>query len=476
MDLPKNVTQIGEADAACKIYVEDYVVSYLKQLNPLARDKTMAAALYGKRKSEDGKNYLFVYGAGKLDFIQKETKHLSQAQLQEIERIRRMYFAEYEFLGYRILDGEMVEGFHVCEQETCRYVAGYAQFYEKNEAMLSYMLESRQVEATPEAVNNEKYDAARNRQEKRRAKYTHHYEPQEEETGNARARKGGLQVAAVAVLALLCALGLAMNSSVLEEHGISWDKLKSEFREKKLTDLAAVSGQSVVIDEETETTATAALGKAEVGELKMAGKPEGSGSVAELSRQDGEEGQAGEASQQAVQGQAGEASQQAAQGQAGEASQQAAQSQANQQVTQGQTKGAEQPGKGVTEDGAKQEGNDMAKTAMQDDQNMAMGNGTLREAESTGAGAKQKDNETTAAMEADGQKNNETTGTAEANGQKDGKEAKRQPEIYVVCAGDTLTGISIRTYGSEKYIKTICQYNSIKNPDEIKIGQKIILP
>ncbi len=462
MDLPKNVTQIGEADAACKIYVEDYVVSYLKQLNPLARDKTMAAALYGKRKSEDGKNYLFVYGAGKLDFIQKETKHLSQAQLQEIERIRRMYFAEYEFLGYRILDGEMVEGFHVCEQETCRYVAGYAQFYEKNEAMLSYMLESRQVEATPEAVNNEKYDAARNRQEKRRAKYTHHYEPQEEETGNARARKGGLQVAAVAVLALLCALGLAMNSSVLEEHGISWDKLKTEFREKKLSGLTAVSGQSVVIDEETETTATAALGKAEVGEPKMAGKPEGSGSVTELSRQDGEEGQAGEASQQAAQGQTGEASQQAAQGQVGEASQQAAQGQAgeaSQQAAQGQA-GAEQTQKSVTADGTKQEGKNMTKTATQEGQNAA-GNGALGEKKST---------------EADGQKNNETTGTAEANGQKDDKEAKRQPEIYVVCAGDTLTGISIRTYGSEKYIKTICQYNSIKNPDEIKIGQKIILP
>ena len=438
MDLPKNVTQIGEADATCKIYVEDYVVSYLKQLNPLARDKTMAAALYGKRKAEEGKNYLFVYGAGKLDFIQKETKHLSQAQLQEIERIRRMYFAEYEFLGYRILDGEMVEGFHVCEQETCRYVAGYAQFYEKNEAMLSYMLESRQVEATPEAVNNEKYDAARNRQEKRRAKYTHHYETQEEEEGNARARKGGLKAAAVAVLALLCALGVAMNSSVLEEHGISWDKLKSEFREKKLSDLAEVSGQSVVIDEETEPAATAALGKAEAGEPKLAWKPEGSGSVAEISRQDGEEGQAGEASQQAAQSQAGEASQQAAQGQAG----------------------AEQPQKSVTADGTKQEGKDMTKMDTQEGQNAA-GNGALGEKKST---------------EADGQKDNGTTGTAEANGQKDGKEAKRQPEIYVVCAGDTLTGISIRTYGSEKYIKTICQYNSIKNPDEIKIGQKIILP
>ena len=102
----------------------------------------------------------------------------------------------------------------------------------------------------------------------------------------------------------------------------------------------------------------------------------------------------------------------------------------------------------------------MTKTDTQEGQNAA-GNGALGEKKST---------------EADGQKDNGTTGTAEANGQKDGKEAQRQPEIYVVCAGDTLTGISIRTYGSEKYIKTICQYNSIKNPDEIKIGQKIILP
>lgn len=35
------------------------------------------------------------------------------------------------FLGYQILNGEMVEGFRICEQEICRYVAGYAQFYEK---------------------------------------------------------------------------------------------------------------------------------------------------------------------------------------------------------------------------------------------------------------------------------------------------------------------------------------------------------
>jgi|GEM_PF-2007087 len=456
MDLPKNVTQIGEADAACKIYVEDYVVSYLKQLNPLARDKTMAAALYGKRKSEDGKNYLFVYGAGKLDFIQKETKHLSQAQLQEIERIRRMYFADYEFLGYRILDGEMVEGFHVCEQETCRYVAGYAQFYEKNEAMLSYMLESRQVEAAPEAVNNEKYDAARNRQEKRRAKYTHHYESQEEESHDGKARKGGLQAVAVAVLVLLCALGLAMNSSVLEEHGISWDKLKSEFQEKKLSNLTAVSGQNVIIEEESEPAVTAALGKAEAGEPKMAGKPEGSGSVTELAKQEGTEGQTEEAKQEETQGQMEVAKQEGTQSQAEIAKQEGAQDQTEIANASGKSEVTD-----VATDAANQEGKAATEISKEDEKSTTTEAVTSEVAGSSTETAKQED----------GGKM-----VTKADGQKDGQESQRQPEIYVVCAGDTLTGISIRTYGSDKYIKTICQYNSIKNPDEIKIGQKIILP
>ena len=113
MDLPKNITQIGQADSNIKIYVEDYVVSYMKQLNFLAQNKDMAVVLYGVRKEEEGISYLFFYGAAKLDFLQKETRHLSQAQQQEIERLRKRYFAEHAFLGYRILDGEMVEGFHV---------------------------------------------------------------------------------------------------------------------------------------------------------------------------------------------------------------------------------------------------------------------------------------------------------------------------------------------------------------------------
>lgn len=168
MELPKNITQIGEVGRDCKIYVEDYVISYMKQLNRAARDKDMAVALYGRRKEENGIAYYFMYGACKLDFLQREVRHLSQAQRQEIEGYRKRYFQELAFVGYGLLNGDMIEGFHVCEQDLCRYISGYAQFYEKNDLMLAYMLDVRE-EAQPEQVDQEKYEEVKKRQEERKA-------------------------------------------------------------------------------------------------------------------------------------------------------------------------------------------------------------------------------------------------------------------------------------------------------------------
>ena len=443
MDLPKNVTQIGEANCTCKIYVEDYVVSYLKQLNPLARDKTMAAALYGRRKTEENKSFLFVYGAGKLDFIQKETKHLSQAQLQEIERIRRQYFQDYEFLGYRILDGEMVDGFHVREQDVCRYVSGYAQFYEKNEAMLSYMLESRQAEATPEAVNYEKYEAARGRQEKRRAKYVKHGEEKGGEDASVKARKGGMQVAVAALLVLLCALGLAMNSSALEENGFSWDRLKEEFLERKLpegTELASVgtvpegaSGQALeeasgqALDEPWGEEILAVSGKVENDELAVAqGKAAEDKTVTATGEKNADESKVmkGESASDGT----------------------------------GTSSGNESGG----EIGAKQS---------------LPAEGESLKAPETSTVEETTPEETEAGEAQDAGKNAQDAQAAATSGEIMEKEDdKKKQATYVVQAGDTLTGISIRTYGSEKYIGQICKLNSIKNPDEIKVGQKILLP
>ena len=98
MDLPKNITQIGETNPNCKVYAEDYVISYMKQLNGHAMDKALAVALYGIRREEAGITYLFLYGAARLSFLQRETRHLSQAALQEIEKLRKKYFSQYPYL------------------------------------------------------------------------------------------------------------------------------------------------------------------------------------------------------------------------------------------------------------------------------------------------------------------------------------------------------------------------------------------
>ena len=50
------------------------------------------------------------------------------------------------------------------------------------------------------------------------------------------------------------------------------------------------------------------------------------------------------------------------------------------------------------------------------------------------------------------------------------------PVSYTIQKGDTLIGICMSRYGSDERVAEICALNSIINPDDIKIGQKILLP
>lgn len=216
MELPKNITQIGEADKSCKIYVEDYVMSYLKQMNRFAEDKEIAIALYGRCAVEQTVSYYFMYGACKLDFLQREVRHLSQAQNQEIERLRKKYFPECVFAGYLILNGEMIEGIHIHEQGICRYIKGYACFYEKNDNMLAYMLDNRREEPEPEVVEQAKYEQVKQRQEERKQEALAQVEPSEEQgmeeskhnehrsLGDLEKRMRGMRFAAAGMFVLLC--------------------------------------------------------------------------------------------------------------------------------------------------------------------------------------------------------------------------------------------------------------------------------
>ena len=54
--------------------------------------------------------------------------------------------------------------------------------------------------------------------------------------------------------------------------------------------------------------------------------------------------------------------------------------------------------------------------------------------------------------------------------------AVAQPTAYTIKKGDTLIGISLRNYGSNTKVSEICALNGIADPDDIKIGQEILLP
>lgn len=394
MELPKNITQIGEADKHCRVYVEDYVVSYIKQMNGMAQNKDIAIALYGRRTTENGVAYLFAYGSAKLNFLQKTVRHLSQAQEQEIEKLRKKYFPEMTFLGYQILNGEMVEGFRICEQEICRYVAGYAQFYEKNDSMLAYMLENRGEEAEPEKLDQEKYEVVKKRQEERRqrqesghaSRAVGHTENTSVEYRRAAATRRKepdniipmptvglrrMKMAATGVFVLLCVMALALMRQ--ENTGESLEETArqamSSLMEQKLPD---------VVEEQNQVSTLVAEDKLEAA--------------------------------------------------------------------------------------LRQENNAMAENEP------ATAETTVPETVVTETAAE----DTTEVIEEP-----QPEATPELTPEPEASQTQAtvaQPTAYTIKKGDTLIGISLRNYGSNTKVSEICALNGITDPDDIKIGQEILLP
>ena len=456
MELPKNITQIGETNPHCKVYVEDYVISYIKQLNQYAGEKEMAVALYGIRKEEAGITYLFLYGACRLVFLQKECRHLSSAVQQEAEKQRRKFFPDSVFLGYRLLDGEMVEGFHICEQGVCRYVEGYAQFYEKNDAMLAFMLEERQEAAKPESVDQEKYNVVKKRQEERRARaeekgghaiLTGHKAAGKPTSGpgleNGRLR--GMKLTAAAVFGLLCVTGLAAmeNGEKLKEWQTAVRQLVEDMSEQQLPDSVPVSNGSAqvgtIVAEDKLTDAilheNAAADPTLTGQDAAPGSP--SGQNPEAPTQGGDQPSTPGSGQD----------QQPAPGE-------------GQPLTpgsgQGQVSGTESDQQSDTTD----------------DQKSAD--------EMTQSG--QESGETSSDQASGGQSSQASTGQSAA--QESGQTPESKPASgssaelisYTVQRGDTLIGICVKRYGSDTRVSEICSLNNIENPDDIKVGEKIFLP
>lgn len=62
-ELPKNIRQVGNAPGNYKIYVEDYVMTYLRRIASPGNMNCRGAILLGKVYDENGTKVIFVSGA-----------------------------------------------------------------------------------------------------------------------------------------------------------------------------------------------------------------------------------------------------------------------------------------------------------------------------------------------------------------------------------------------------------------------------
>ncbi len=250
-------------------------------------------------------------------------------------------------------------------------------------------------------------------------------------------------MAVAALLVLLCALGLAMNSSALEENGFSWDRLKEEFLERKLPEGTELASAGAV----TEGTSGQALSEA-------------SGQALDETWDEEILAASGRVANEEILVASGEKT--TDESQSAEEALKAPETSTVEETTPEVTGTSEAQGAGKNVQDADKNVQDAGKNVQDADKNAQDADKNAQDADKNAQ---------------DAGENAQDAQAAETAGEISEKEDdKKKQSTYVVQSGDTLTGISIRTYGSEKYIGQICKLNSIKNPDEIKVGQKILLP
>lgn len=175
--LPKNIRQEGSPRGRHKIYLEDYVHTYLRNA---AKNKDRCAAVFlGKSQVEKDIRYTFISGLIECSgaVFQWETISLDESFWDYIYKEEKRYFPELEIVGWflgragqvmelspaveaahrkyfsgrdkilmlmDILEGE--ELFFVYEQGYLQKREGYYIYYEKNLAMQEYMICKREEE------------------------------------------------------------------------------------------------------------------------------------------------------------------------------------------------------------------------------------------------------------------------------------------------------------------------------------------
>lgn len=173
--LPKNIRQIGERERNKRIYLEDYVVTYLKQICESMKEEQRVFILYGKKEIIDFMPTWFVSGILETDtepfyeanLIDEHDWHQINGRsakffpklsvlgwavvgqgdvteyMEQIQMTWKQFFREDQKLFYYAGVTEGTEDLYCFEDGKLKRQHGYYIYYEKNENMQNYMLSAR---------------------------------------------------------------------------------------------------------------------------------------------------------------------------------------------------------------------------------------------------------------------------------------------------------------------------------------------
>ena len=104
--LPKNVRQIGNVCDEPKIYVEDYVDTYLSQIRMKAIDSPQAAALVGDITEKDGQAVVYISGAIQMKEIEIKGTDIviNEDTKKELEEKQKEYFPSQDIVGWCLVE------------------------------------------------------------------------------------------------------------------------------------------------------------------------------------------------------------------------------------------------------------------------------------------------------------------------------------------------------------------------------------
>ena len=533
--LPKNIRQVGSPRGRHRIYLEDYVYTYLR--SEAKNHEKCAAVFLGKSQVVKDIRYTFVSGVVECsaavfqwenicldesfwDYIYKEQKQFfsemeivgwvlgKAGQAMEltpaVEAAHRKYFAGRDkvLMLLDILEGE--ELFFVYEQGYLQKREGYYIFYEKNLAMQSYMIYKREEEMRLAELKYSE-SAEDDKEETRFAEETIREDDVDEETEGVSAdREAGIAKDKARI---------ARDEQVRESaiHTQEWQDAKPMPKEPKTqAEEALESYRRMLLErqgrrEERQNrrflyTASSfflvvlcVIGITTINNYRKMQEVE---SVLNVMRHGGEQPASGEKADLAEKDAASAesslvvesveskieplqeetSSNEADTGNASDGAQKANAGAADGMEKEDDAKAAEggnQQGTGENAEGAKQQGaGENAEGAKQQGTENAEGASQQGIGENA-EGAKQGD----AGKDAGATDKSSGTEDAQAATQETfSVEQEGDKRYYTVKAGDTLNTICLNIYHSKDMVQKLKEINGIEDGDKILVGQKLLLP